>query len=52
MSTGRLIMVIEDDHKTAELVRLYLERDGHAVLVSHDGYEGPIGHYGIARAWR
>ncbi len=40
MSTGRLIMVIEDDHKTAELIRLYLERDGHAVLVSHDGREG------------
>ncbi|HWQ12627.1 MAG TPA: response regulator transcription factor [Roseiflexaceae bacterium] len=31
------ILVVEDDRKTAELVRMYLERDGHQVLTAHDG---------------
>lgn len=35
-----LILVIEDDVKIAELVRLYLEKEGYRVLVSHDGQEG------------
>lgn len=35
-----LILIIEDDTKIADLVRLYLERDGYRVLVSHDGKEG------------
>ncbi|MEZ4518947.1 MAG: response regulator transcription factor [Chloroflexota bacterium] len=34
------ILIIEDDRKTAELVRLYLERAGFAVQVAHDGLEG------------
>lgn len=35
-----LILVIEDDIKIADLVRLYLEREGYRVLVSNDGKEG------------
>ncbi|WP_433246169.1 response regulator [Streptosporangium sp. CA-135522] len=31
------VLVAEDDPKQAELVRRYLEREGHAVLVVHDG---------------
>lgn len=31
------ILVAEDDTKQAELIRLYLEREGHAVKVVHDG---------------
>ena len=31
------VLVAEDDPKTAELVRLYLERDDYSVLVAHDG---------------
>jgi DNA-binding response OmpR family regulator len=31
------ILIAEDDAKQAELVRMYLEREGHAVLVSGDG---------------
>ena len=31
------ILVAEDDSKQAELIRLYLERDGHSVMVVHDG---------------
>ena len=31
------ILVVEDDRKTAELVRMYLERDGHQVIAAHDG---------------
>jgi DNA-binding response OmpR family regulator len=31
------VLVVEDDPKTAELVRLYLEHEGHTVTVVHDG---------------
>ncbi len=31
------ILVAEDDHKQAELIRMYLEQAGYAVLVAHDG---------------
>lgn len=34
---GNKILVVEDDRKTAELVRLYLERDGHQVLLAANG---------------
>ena len=36
----RTILVIEDDHKTADIVRLYLEDDGHQVLNALDGVHG------------
>ncbi len=36
----RHILVVEDDHKTADLVRIYLERDGHRVSLAHDGVAG------------
>ncbi len=34
------VLVVEDDPTTAELVRLYLARDGHTVLTARDGMEG------------
>ncbi|WP_026877787.1 response regulator transcription factor [Jiangella gansuensis] len=34
---GARILVAEDDTKQAELVRRYLEREGHFVAVTHDG---------------
>ncbi len=34
---GARILVAEDNQKQAELIRLYLERDGHSVMVVHDG---------------
>jgi len=37
---GNTILVVEDDTNTAQLVRLYLARDGHKVLVAGDGREG------------
>lgn len=36
----RTILVIEDDHKTVELIRLYLERDEYHVLEANDGRIG------------
>ncbi len=36
----RHILVVEDDRKTADLVRMYLERDGHRVSLAHDGAAG------------
>ena len=34
---NRKILVVDDDKKTAELIRLYLEQDGYRVLLAHDG---------------
>ncbi len=34
---GARILVAEDDVKQAELVRRYLEREGHSVVIAHDG---------------
>ena len=36
----RKVVVVEDDINIAELLRLYLEKDGFAVTVTHDGQEG------------
>ena len=35
-----LILVVEDEHPIADLVRLYLSRDGFGVHVEHDGAAG------------
>ncbi|MHB0871620.1 MAG: response regulator [Chloroflexota bacterium] len=34
---GRRVLVADDDRKTVELVRLYLERDGYQVVTAYDG---------------
>ena len=39
-SSKRRILVIEDDPKTADIVRLYLEEEGFHVLTAHDGTQG------------
>lgn len=39
-TTAGRILVVEDDERLADLVRRYLERDGHHVLVAHDGRRG------------
>lgn len=39
-SPEQRIVVVEDDKKTAELLRLYLERDGFKVVIAHDGRDG------------
>lgn len=33
----RSILVVDDDKKTVELIRLYLEKDGYRVLTAYDG---------------
>jgi len=35
--SGRKILVVDDDTKTVDLVKLYLERDGHSVITAYDG---------------
>jgi len=37
---GRKVLVVDDDVKTVELVKLYLNRDGYRVLTAYDGVEG------------
>ena len=34
------VLIVEDDSKTAELIRLYLDRDGYPVTVARNGREG------------
>ncbi len=36
---GKRILVVDDDVKTTELVKLYLKRDGYRVLTAYDGVE-------------
>ena len=36
---GKKILVVDDDVKTVELVKLYLNRDGYRVLTAYDGVE-------------
>ena len=36
---GKRILVVDDDVKTVELVKLYLNRDGYRVLTAYDGVE-------------
>ena len=36
---GKKVLVVDDDAKTVELVKLYLNRDGYRVLTAGDGNE-------------
>lgn len=36
---GKKVLVVDDDVKTVDLVRLYLDRDGYEVLIAYDGVE-------------
>ena len=36
---GKRVLVVDDDVKTVELVKLYLSRDGYKVLTAYDGIE-------------
>jgi DNA-binding response OmpR family regulator len=35
--SSRPILIVEDDHKTASLISLYLEREGFKTIAAHDG---------------
>jgi len=39
MVMGKRVLVVDDDVKTVELVRLYLNRDGYRVITANDGNE-------------
>lgn len=36
---GKRVLVVDDDAKTVELVKLYLKRDGYRILTAYDGVE-------------
>ena len=37
--SGKRILIVDDDKKTVELVKIYLTRDGHKVITAYDGNE-------------
>jgi DNA-binding response OmpR family regulator len=37
--SGKKVLVVDDDTKTVELVKLYLNRDGYKVITAYDGKE-------------
>ncbi len=37
--SGKKVLVVDDDVKTVELVKLYLNRDGYRVFTANDGHE-------------
>ena len=37
--TARRVLIVDDDVKTVELVKLYLNRDGYRVITAYDGTE-------------
>lgn len=37
--SGKKVLVVDDDVKTVELVKLYLNRDGYRVITAYDGVE-------------
>lgn len=41
MSLGK-ILVVDDDKNICELLRLYLEKEGYNVILSHDGSEAVV----------
>ena len=41
MSLGK-ILVVDDDKNICELLRLYLEKEGYGVILSHDGEEAVV----------
>ena len=41
MSLGK-VLVVDDDKNICELLRLYLEKDGYSVILSHDGEEAVV----------
>ena len=41
MSLGK-ILVVDDDQNICELLRLYLEKEGYSVILSHDGEEAIV----------
>jgi two-component system, OmpR family, alkaline phosphatase synthesis response regulator PhoP len=39
LMSGKKVLVVDDDVKTVELVKLYLNRDGYKVITAYDGNE-------------
>ena len=37
--TGKTVLVVDDDVKTTELIKLYLKRDGYKVVTAYDGIQ-------------
>ena len=38
------VLIVEDDRNIAELLQMYLEKEGYAVTVAADGGQGPVSY--------
>ena len=36
------VLIVDDDKNICDLLRLYLEKDGYSVILSHDGEEAVV----------
>lgn len=36
------VLIVDDDKNICDLLRLYLEKDGYGVILSHDGAEAVV----------
>lgn len=43
--TQKTILIIEDDHNIADLLRIYLEKEGYRVVIAGDGGKGIAAYY-------
>ena len=43
---AKSILIVEDDNNIADLLRLYLEKEGYEVVIALDGLKGVM-HYAI-----
>ena len=37
---ARKVLIVEDDHNIADLLRMYLEKEGYEVAIAPDGVKG------------
>ena len=37
---AKTVLIVEDDRNIADLLRLYLEKEGYEVAIAHDGLRG------------
>lgn len=45
------VLIVEDDNNIAELLQMYLEKEGYAVTIAPDGGQGVSKFRPLSRTW-